>query len=205
VAGALALGCGVASSSAAGTSRVLRDADVSITVTSPTACEVAIALTVEGAPEVDHRVERFDGARIELLETRSAQLASAVRTIGRTESLVLRPETAGYSFRYRVEQPDTSSGRCPIWLPALPTDGRSRAVSIRIRLPPGSTPGPSMPAFDWTGTQGSTRLGHLPAFVRVPYAAEGESPGWDIGRVMDAVAILVFAAASAMWAWRTRR
>ena len=76
---------------------------------------------------------------------------------------------------------------------------------MRIQLPPGSTPGHSMPAFDWTGTVGSTRLGHLPAFVRVPYAVEGESAGWDIGRVMDVIAVLVFGAATAIWAWRTKR
>ena len=62
-----------------------------------------------------------------------------------------------------------------------------------------------MPTFDWAGTIGSTRLGHLPAFVRVPYAADGESPGWDIGRMMDAVAVLAFGAATAIWAWRARR
>ena len=161
-----------------------------------------MTLTVDGAREIDHRVETFGSGSVNLVDVRGASQAGGLRAIGRTQSLVLRPDETTYGFRYSASQ---LAGRCPIWLPAVPTDGRSREVRIRIQLPPGSTPGRSMPAFDWAGTQGATRLGHLPAFVRVPYAAAGESPGWDIGRVMDGVAILVFGAASAIWAWRTKR
>ena len=164
-----------------------------------------MTLTVDGAREIDHRVETFDGGGADLVDVRGARPVGDVRSIGRTQSLVLRPDQATYGFRYRARQPDDFAGRCPIWLPAVPTDGRSRAVSIRIQLPPGSTPGRSMPAFEWTGSLGSTRLGHLPAFVRVPYAAEGESPAFDIGRMMDAVAVFVFIAATAIWAWRRKR
>jgi hypothetical protein len=184
---------------------VLRDAAVSITITSPISCEVSMMLTVDGAGDVDHRVEAFAGSRIELVDTRGASVVGAVRTIGRTQSLVLRPEQPHYEFRYRAQQPADVVGRCPVWLPAVPTDGRSRAVSIRVQLPPGATPGPSMPAFDWTGTQGSTRIGHLPAFVRVPYAPQGEVPGWSIGQLMDGAAIVVFGAAMGIWAWRRKR
>jgi hypothetical protein len=191
--------------SSASAAPVLRQADADIVVTSSTACEVTLTLTVDGAREIDHRVEAFDGGGVELGDVRGAFAAGDVRSIGHTLSLVLRPQGATYSFRYRARQPDGFAGRCPIWLPAVPADGRSRAVSIRIQLPSGSMPGRSMPAFDWTGTTGSTRLRHLPAFVRVPYAGEGESPGWDIGRMMDAVAVLVFGAATAFWAWRARR
>jgi hypothetical protein len=191
-------------SSAANAALVLREADLDITVTSPTACEVTMTLTVEGARETDHRVQTFDGGRTDLVDLWGASPVGDVRSIGRTQSLMLRPDQATYGFRYRVKQPDALAGRCPIWLPAAATDGRSRAVSIRIQLPRGSTPGRSMPPFDWAGALGSTRLGHLPAFVRVHYATEGESPGWDNGRAMEAVAVLVFGAATAIWAWRRR-
>jgi hypothetical protein len=190
--------------SAASAALVLREADVAITVTSPIACEVMMTLTVEGGREIDHRVQTLDGGRTDLVELRGASPVGEVRSIGRTQSLVLRPDEATYGFRYRVKQPGGLAGRCPIWLPAAATDGRSRAVSIRIQLPPGSVAGRSMPAFDWAGALGSTRLGHLPAFVRVPYAAEGESPGWDSGQAMEAVAVLVLGAATAVWAWRRR-
>jgi hypothetical protein len=202
--GALVVVCVLTPSSAAGAALVLREADVHITVTSPTSCEVTIALTVDGAPEIDHRIETFDGSRTELVDTRGARQVGDVRSIGRTQSLVLRPDQAAYGFRYRVRQPDDLAHRCPIWLPAVPTSGRSRAVRLQVQLPPGTTPGRSMPAFDWTGAHGSTRLGHLPAFVRVPYASEGGSLRWSIGEMMDAVAVVVFAAASAIWAWRRR-
>jgi hypothetical protein len=182
----------------------LREADVHITVTSPTSCDVRIALTVDAAREIDHRVEMFEGSRAELIDLRGAQQVGERRAIGRTQSLVLRPEQAAYEFSYRVQQPEGLASRCPIWLPAVPTDGRSRAVHLQVDLPPGATAGASMPAFAWTGAHGSARLGHLPAFVRVPYATEGESPGWSIGRVMDAVALTVFAGASAIWALRKR-
>jgi hypothetical protein len=184
---------------------VLRDADVEITVTSPTSCEVSMALTVDGAREIDHRVQALDGAVIELVSTRGAGAVSDVRTIGRTESLVLRPDGATYEIRYRVRLPDDAAARCPIWLPAVPADGRSRAVGIRVQLPPGASPGHSMPRLDWTGPRGSARLAHLPAFVHVPYASDGQSPAWTIGEAMDGVAVLVFAAGSAGWAWRRRR
>lgn len=164
-----------------------------------------MTLTVEGAREIDHRVETFGGGSVNLVDVRGASQAGGLRSIGSTQSLVLRPGETTYGFRYGASQPASFAGRCPIWLPAVPTDGRSRAISIRVQLPPGSTRGRSLPALDWTGTIGSTRIGHLPAFVRVPYAADGESPGWDIGRVMDVVAVIVFGAATAVWAWRTRR
>jgi hypothetical protein len=183
---------------------VLREADVSITMTSPISCEVSMKLTVDGAREIDHRVEAVAGSRIELVDTHGAAVVG-VQTIGRTQSLVLRPAQPHYEFRYRAQQPADVVGRCPVWLPAVPADGRSRAVSIHVQLPPGATPGPSMPAFDWTGTQGSTRIGHLPAFVRAPYAPRGESPGRSIGQVMDAAAIVVFGAAMGIWAWRRKR
>ena len=164
-----------------------------------------MTLTVEGSREIDHRVEVFSGGSADLVDVRGARPVGDVRSIGRTRSLVLQPGQPTYGFRYRATQPDDFAGRCPIWLPAVPTDGRSRAVSIRLQLPPGSIAGHSMPSFEWTGTRGLARLGHLPAFVRLAYAADGEAPGWGIGRVMDAVAVLVFAAATAIWAWRRRR
>jgi len=184
---------------------VLRGADVAITITSPTSCEVTMTLTVEGTPEIDHRISQANGAEIELLETRGAQMVSDVRQIGRTQSLVLRAGAAAYEIHYRVREPVERADRCPIWLPALATDGRSRVIGIRVRLPPGAMPGHSMPPLDWAGTHGSVRLGHLPAFVRVPYAPDGESPGWSIGQVMDAVAVFFVAAATALWTWRKRR
>ena len=187
--------CALSAYSSASAAPVLREADVEIVVTSSIACEVTMTLTVEGASEIDHRVETVSGGGADLVELRGARPVGDVRSIGRTQSLVLRPDQATYSFRYRARQPDDFADRCPIWLPAVPTDGRSRALSIRIRASRG---------FDLRATRcrhssgperrGSTRLGHLPAFVRVPYTADGEALGWGIGRVMDAVAILVFGA-----------
>ncbi len=191
---------------------VLRAADIRITVTSPTSCEVTLGLTVdagnpEGLPsqEIDHRVEAFDGSRVDLMAMRGAQQVGDPSLIGRTRSLVLRPDQSAYEFRYRAQQPEGRAYRCPIWLPAVPTDGQSRAVRLQVELPPATSSDSSMPAFSWVGGRGSTTLGHVPAFVHVSFGPENEGRGWDIAGVMDAVAVAVFLAASAIWAWRRRR
>ena len=202
--GALTVACVLTASSAVVAAPLLRNADVRVTVTSPTSCEVRMALTVDGAGEIDHRVETVAGSRTELVETRGAERVGEVRAIGRTQSLVLRPGQPAYEFSYRVRQPEDLRDRCPIWLPAVPADGRSREVRVYVDLPQGAQPGGSMPAFIWSGNQGSARLGHLPAFVRAPFAPEGVTPGWSIGSIMDAAAVLVFVAASAVWVWRRR-
>ena len=192
----------------ASASPVLRSADLQIAVLSPTACEVTMTLAVDGRFDVDHRIEAFDGTRIDLTFVRGAGQANGLRHIGRTQSLVLRPAAASYHFQYRALQPDERAYRCPIWLPAVPTDGRSRPVTLRVRLPPSTSPaGSSMPAFTWNGAQGTARLGHIPAFIRVPYASGTDQPAvWqDVARVMDGIAVTVFVAATALWAWRRRR
>ena len=199
-----ALAACVAAPNSAAAVPVLRAADVQITITSPTTCMVSMMLTVEGAPEIDHRIDARSTV-IELIDVHAAQRVGDLRSVGRTQSLVLRPDNTSYEFRYRAQLPDDRQNRCPIWLPAVPTDGQSRAVRLQIDLPPAAVHGSSMPAFHWTGSHGSTTLGSLPAFVRVSYGSDGESLGWSIGQVMDAVAVGVFAGASAIWVWRRRR
>jgi hypothetical protein len=201
----LTAACVLSAYAAAIAAPVLRSADLQITVTSPTSCDVAMALAVEGVSEIEHRIEAFEGSHIELIGIRGARQVGDVRAIGRTQSLVLRPDQAAYGFHYRVVQPAPRLHRCPIWLPTVPTEGRSRPVRLQIDLPPATVAGSSMPAFTWTGVHGAATLGHLPAFVRVPYTRAGEARHWGIGPVMDALAIAAFAAATAVWTWRVRR
>ena len=197
--------CVLTASSVVCAAPVLRSADVRITITSPTSCEVTMAIAIERGSDVDHRIEAFEGSRVELAAIRGARQVDGVRAIGRTQSLVLRPDGESYEFRYLAVQPPERAHRCPIWLPAVPTDGRSKAVRIDVDLPARTTPGASMPAFTWTGARGSAALGHLPAFVLVPYTPEGNARAWGIAAMMDAFAIAVFAGATAVWIWRARR
>jgi hypothetical protein len=190
-------------SSAAMAAPVLRAANVAVTMTSPTSCDVAMALTIDGAGEVDHRIDA--PASVEVVNVRGAQRVANVRAIGRTQSLVLRPDHAAYEFAYRAQQPADRAYRCPIWLPAVPTDGQSRAIRLDVEIPAGAFHGRSMPALSWTDTHGSTTISNLPAFVRVSYGADREPDGWDVGQVMDAFAMAVFAGGSAIWVWRKRR
>jgi hypothetical protein len=182
---------------------VLRSADVRITVSSPTSCDVTIDLAVAGAAEIDHRVEAFDDTRIELVDVRGARQAESVRAIGRTQSLALKPDGEQYGFHYRAS--NTHANRCPIWLPAVPTHGDPGAVRLTVDIPAATVAGSTLPAFAWTRSRGVATLAHVPAIVRVPYSREGEPRGWDVGRTMDAIAVIVFVAASAVWLWRARR
>jgi hypothetical protein len=196
---ALVILCLLGPGAVANAAPVLRAAEVRVVVTAPTTCEVWMRLTVQGASEIDHRIEAFEGSQIELAGVQAATRVGEVRTIGRTLSLLLETADTPYELRYRVEQAPARRDRCPLWLPAVPTDGQSRAVRVQVELPPDAVAGHSMPAFAWTGSSGSTSLRHLPAFVRIPYAPAGGSPGWDISRAMDVVALVVFGVATAVW------
>ena len=183
---------------------VLTAADVRMALSSPTTCDVTLTVSVSGATEIEHRLEVLEGSRVELLAVRDAQQVGEVRDIGRTRALVVTPGSASYTIHYRVEQATAHAYRCPIWLPTVPADGRSRKVRVTVDVPAGTTASGTMPAFAWTGTQGSASLPHLPAFVIVPYAAVGGSRPWDVSRVMDAVAIGTLVFASAVWLRRQK-
>ena len=137
----LTAACVLSASAAAIAAPVLRSADLQITVTSPTSCDVAMALAVDGVSEIEHRIEAFEGSRIELVGIRGARQVGDVRAIGRTQSLLLRPDQAAYGFHYRAVQPAPRLHRCPIWLPTVPTEGRSRPVRLQIDLPPATVAG----------------------------------------------------------------
>jgi hypothetical protein len=189
----------------AASSPALVSADIRVTVTSPTSCDVTMLLRVEGASDVAHRIESFDGAVILLDEVRGAQAMSGPETIGRTRAVRLRLDQAEYALRYRAEQGSRRRDRCPLWVPAIPSTGRLGAIGIEVRLPDGSRPAASMPALTWSGSIGTTALAHVPAFVRVAFATPGEPTPLDLPRMMDALAVVVFAAASGVWLWRRRR
>jgi hypothetical protein len=181
---------------------VLRAAEARIEFQSPTACTVELALSVDGAAEVEHRVEVVDGARVELIALHGATAAGAPRMVGRTRALVLRPDAATYTLRYAVEQPASRASRCPLWVPSVPADGRSQSVRLSVRLPAGALAAGTMPGLAWSANEGAVTLGHLPAFVRVPYAMPGQPKPLDIALVMDLVAIVTLVVASAAWARR---
>jgi hypothetical protein len=189
---------------------MLRSAAVNVTMTSPTSCEVTMALETITSDDVDHRVEAFAGSSIELVAVRDAAQVGSPRQIGMTRSLVVRA-VAGkpYQIEYRFIQPEERAFRCPIWAPALPTEGRSRPVIIKVTLPERFSPkGRSFPALTWTGSEGTATLGHLPAFVRVRYIGDGtgrEGGALDIAGAMDVAAMAVFALATAVWVWRRKR
>jgi hypothetical protein len=184
---------------------LLRSADVSIRFSSPTSCEVSMTFAIDGRTAIDHRLETPPGTSVDGLHVEGAGAASAPQAIGSTRSWVLTPARDTYVLRYRVQQDPARAHRCPLWLPAVPADGVSRQVKLQVELPHGSSPGSTMPRFKWNGGAGVATLAHLPAFVIIPYSAPGVSPGWDLSMAMDAVAVLVFAVASAIWVWRRRR
>lgn len=178
---------------------VLTSADARIAFSAPTACEVTLTLAVSGTAEVEHRLEALEGSRTELVEVAGGEQVGLAREIGRTLSLVVRPGGASYTLHYRVTQADDRPYRCPIWLPAAPADGRTRNVRLSVAVPAGTSANGTMPSFAWTGPEGAATLGHLPAFVIVPFAAAGSARPWDVSRVMDAAAVGTLVLASAVW------
>ena len=164
-----------------------------------------MAVRVEGGLEIEHRIESFDGSTVELEELQGARRVGEPRQVGRTRVLQLQLDRPDYELRYRSTQSADRGGRCAIWVPAVPTTGQLQAVRIDVQLPDGSHPGGTMPALAWTGDTGTTAIGHVPAFVRVPYAPPGESAPWDLFEVIDAATIAIFAVASGIWLWRRRR
>jgi hypothetical protein len=183
---------------------VLRSADVRIIMTAPSACEVVLSVALDALPaSVEHRLELLDGATVTLVGSGSAA-TDPPHDVGRTRALTVRPTAPSYTLSYHVRQPPSGVFRCPLWLPTTPADGRSRAVRLSVRVPDGARPAGTMPAFAWSGGVGTATLGHLPAFVRVPFAANGVPAPWDLARLMDGVSLGVLAVASLVFWRRTR-
>lgn len=174
-------------------------------MTSHTTCDVTIALRLDGATEIEHRIEAFDGSSVTVDDITGGQVMGEPRTIGRTRSLMVRIDRPDYELRYRAVQPADRQDRCPLWVPVVPTSGRLGAVRIAVSLPEGSRPAAAMPTLSWSGAAGEAIASHVPAFVRVSYAAPGESPSWNLLAVMDGLAVAVLLAASGLWLWRARR
>jgi len=195
------------------TANVLLEARVQIAMRNPHTCDVtaSIALELDRAGDIEQRVQRLDGSRVELLGITGAQQTAPPRSIGLTEAFVFRLPGAGsarYEVRYRATQPDEWAYRCPVWLPTVAADGRSRNVEIEVTLPSAAEAAAgSFPAFQWDGGTGRAMLGHLPAFVRLPYAARGEprAPMRDVGRMMELAAIAMLVTGMALWVVRRRR
>lgn len=179
---------------------LLRSADIRVTLEAPDICRVIMTLVLDGGGVVDHRLEVGEGSSVELSAVVGAEPVAAARTIGRTRSLQLHTVTHAYELRYRVAQ--AAHGRCPLWVPAAPADGVSRAVRIGVELPGGATARGTLPAFTWDGSTGIATLGHIPAFVRVPFTLPGDAREWELAAVMDTLTMIVIAGAGGIWLWR---
>jgi len=198
---------------AAAAPTVLRSADISIAMAEAGGCTVDMSLQIETSNRgpVDHRLLTANGAEVAAVSLTGGNVTlPAVETIGRTLSLPI-PFAAGvhpYTLSYRVRQNGSWGDRCPLWLPMTPTDGISSAVRIRVALPPGAVPlGDTFPALAWTaGGVGTVTLGHVPAFVRTPFAPAGSARSRSLSerRIVDALALAVLAGATLIW-FSTRR
>jgi len=187
---------------------VVRAARVHAVLTSPTACDVEAAYTIQADQPAPIRftLQTFDGTQVELSAVNGAGVAaSQVQPTGKTTvfSTQLTGGSQTTTLRYHVTQASEWAYRCPIWLPAIPTDGRPGAVSLQVEWPSGATlTGATLPPLRQTQTGGSSSLANIPAFVRVPYSAAGDphpASSWDVTRVMDAATIAVLLGSSVLW------
>jgi hypothetical protein len=202
------LACGVAEPVAAAT--VVRGAQVHVVLTSPTSCDVDAAYTIQTdrPGPVPFTLQTFDGTKVELSVANDAAVpASDLRQSGKTTVFSAQLQGAGTqstTLRYRVTQAPAWAYRCPIWLPAVPTDGRPGTVRLEVEWPAGaSITGSTLPPLQRAESRGSSSLSHIPAFVRVPYVGAGETrsalTGWDVTRVMDVATTVVLLGSSLVW------
>jgi hypothetical protein len=191
----------------------LREANIRVTFVDTGTCEVdaAFAVVPGTATSLEHRLQIFDGTSVELRDLAGADLVRPAYTAGRTQVLQVQPTSATeqrYTIRYRVVQPRDRAYRCPLWVPTAPSDGQSVNVHIAVVMPAGATPlGGGFPALRWAADQGVARLGHVPAFVRVPFTEAGGAgaTAWNISQLMDGTAVLLLVAGTAAFIWRKRR
>lgn len=191
----------------------LQEARVRIAMADPVTCDVtaSFAVALDRGGDIEQRLQRLEGSGVHLLGITGVEQSTPPRTVGVTEVLVIRfpsPGTHRYEIRYRVTQPDEWAYRCPVWLPAIPADGRSRNVMIEVTLPPAALPaGGAFPGFEWEDGVARAVLGNVPAFIRLPFTTPGQaSPAArDLGRIMDIAAVGVLVAGTALWAARRRR
>ena len=191
---------------------VLRDAVFDVVFTSSSHCQVAASFAIDDAVRIEHQLVVREGATPTLTSVDGSVTMDGAPVIdGRAPLLRLRGNAPGdqrYRLRYEVEQA-SAEYRCPLWLPTIPSDGRSQNVTIRVSLPSGvERTGGSLPAFAWEGDHGTARVNHVPAFVRVPFGTAGApagAAGLDITRLMDVIAIVVLAGGMVVFAWRQRR
>lgn len=198
----------------AATAATLHGADVAVTMRAD-GCDAQVRLDLEttGPETVDHRLLLAENAHLSDVEI-TGTARSPTSVIGRTASLPLAFGGKGrwsYQLRYRVGFDGTRVSRCPVWVPAAPADGLSRAVHVAVALPPGATPSADVfPSFAWdTGGRGHVVLGHLPAFVFVHYTDPAHPISWleglGVRRAVDGAAILILACATGAWALAHRR
>lgn len=183
---------------------VLQSAVGQVRFLSSAICQVALTSVVGGAATMEHRIEVTPGTQVEMIALRGGSMERRPADVGRTRAIVVRPAGGEYTLDYRVSLPPDRVYRCPLWLPAAPADGRSRNVRIEVTIPDGASAAGTMPSFAWTGSVGTTTVGHLPSFVLVPFAAPGSPRPWDVSHLMDTVALTTLVLASLVWLRRAR-
>jgi len=114
-----------------------------------------------------------------------------------------------YDAHYRIEQAP-GAGWCGLLVPDVPTDGLARVVQIDAALPEGVRRLPDgFPAMLWEEGRGSAKLGHVPAFARVPYAKGDEQVSWrrslNVRTALDTTAVAILIGASVIWVASRRR
>jgi hypothetical protein len=190
----------------------MRDARVTI-VFSPGGCDVTSRFVVDTAEPaiVEHHllVTGTAAPRFVVL----GAIVADTNVVGRTARVPVSLTGSGrneYSVRYAVRLPAAARDRCPLLVPAAPTDGVSRAVQLEVEVPPESNRLPGeFPAFAWEGGRGAVTISHMPSFVRIPYVARGTPVTWretiDVRRIVDVAALAIIGVSTLAWAALRRR
>lgn len=190
----------------------LQSAHATIEILGDGTCDVRMrfVMTSDAPTTSSHRLlvresTVVDGVEVSGVDTGDMQRAGRSIVI----PVSFKTGEAHYDAHYRVKQ-SVGDGWCGLLVPDAPTAGLARVVQIDAAFPAGvrRLPG-EFPAMSWEQGRGSVKLGHVPAFARVPYAMGDEEVGWrrsfDVRTALDIAALGIIVGASVIWVASRRR
>lgn len=194
----------------------LRDVHATVRFVSNTHCEVTLRASVdgEGIVRVSHHVALpvaagdVNAAPVPsdpvigggaLVEVRRQADALAFDVDVPTGS-----ERRSRSYEVALDIRGIREGTCPLPVPSIPAPGTPGSVTLEVSWPStADIPAGAFPSVTWNGRDGSARLGHVPAFVRV-FAGRTRWLG-HVAHLLDGTAITGVGVASIVWLRRRQR
>ena len=184
----------------------LQSAQATIEILGDGTCDVRMrfVMTSEAPTTSEHRLLVRESTVVDDVEVSGVD-TGGVRRAGRSLVIPVSLPTGEvhYDAHYGVKQ-SGGAGWCGLLVPDVPTAGVARVVQIDAAFPAGvrRLPG-EFPSMMWQEGRGSVKLGHVPAFARLPHAKSDEDVSWrrsfDVRSALDITALAIIVGASVIW------